>query len=167
MGSSVVKTTVTGELSFFFLSFVNWMFTIKFPGPVIFCEGFFAQSVLQKKTWKTMLKIVNITHILDWKEKNLAILCKKSCLTQIWVSLSIVKKKLLGPLNSNSLNPRSSESQGFQWCGFHLCAFPKNSLNIHLVWYFTTVVKEFLHRCFLFTNDMTHGDLAYANFCQC
>ena len=38
-------------------------------------------------------------------------------------------------------------SFGFQWCGFHLCAFSKTSLNVQLVWFFTTVVKEFLHPC--------------------
>ena len=53
-------------------------------------------------------------------------------------------------------------SCGFQWCGFHLCAFLKNSQNIQLMRF---SLHSYTH-AFLITNDLSAGDLATADFCQ-
>ena len=61
---------------------------------------------------------------------------------------------------------RVLDSCGFQWCGFHLCAFSKNSPNIQLMLFSLGKLRNSFTHAFLVTNDLSAADLVHADFAR-
>ena len=57
-------------------------------------------------------------------------------------------------------------SWGFQWCGFHSCAFSKNSSNIQVMQFSVDTWMNFFTHSFLVTNDSGAAGFFHVDFCQ-
>ena len=82
-------------------------------------------------------------------------ICRKNKST-MWSNLVWSRIEFLHTLQIHSMFSihRVLGSRGFQWCGFHSCAFSKNSTNIQLMQFSLHQWRKSFTHAFWVTNDL-------------
>ena len=94
-------------------------------------------------------------------------ICRKNKST-MWSNLVWIRIDFLHTLQIHSMFSihRVLGSRGFQWCGFHSCAFSKNSTNIQLMQFSLHQWRNSFTHAFWVTNDLSAANLAPVDFCE-
>ena len=107
-----------------------------------------------------MKKNVRIYVFEFWRKKQ-----PRFILARLVIPTILGKRKVWCVAGNSNVHPVLGFC-GFQWCGFHLYAFSKNSPNIQLMRFSLHKWRNSLTHAFFVTNDSSAADLVNVDFCQ-